>query len=197
MLIMLRRLFSSIVRIELLNTFFSLPEKEFYPRELARITGKDYKNIILELGNLEKLGLVLSRKDGNRKYFHLNMAFFLYQELKSIFLKTKGVVGLLHDALSRQKGIDAAFLYGSFAAGTENEKSDIDLMIIGNISVDKILKLIREPEKRLAREINPTVYDIAEIKTRIKQKDSFIAQILHGPKIMLLGGKDDLRRIAG
>ena len=194
---MLIRLFSSKVRIELLNAFLAFPEKDFYLRELARITGEDYKNISRELKNLEKLELVNSRRDGNRKYFHLNKSFFLYHELKSIFLKTKGAVGLLKDALSGLKGIKTAFLYGSFASGTENEKSDIDLMIIGHISADKILKQLREPEKSLGREINSTVYDVSEIKTRIKQKDSFVSQVLSGSKIMLIGSEDDLRRIAG
>lgn len=194
---MLIRLFSSKVRIELLNIFFVFPEKDFYLRELARITGEDYKNISLELKNLEKLELVNSRKDGNRKYFHLNKSFLLYHELKSIFLKTKGAVGLLKDALSGLKGIKTAFLYGSFASGTENEKSDIDLMIIGNISVDNILKQLRELEKRLGREINSTVYDVSEIKRRIKQKDSFVSQVLSGSKIMLIGTEDDLRRLTG
>jgi len=114
-----------------------------------------------------------------------------------MLLKTRGVAGLLKDALSGQKGIAVAFLYGSFAAGIETEKSDVDLMIFGNISLDKLLKLIREPEKKLAREINPTVYDAAEIKSRIKQKNSFLAQVLQGPKIMLIGSEDDLRGIAG
>lgn len=194
---MLIRLFSSKVRIELLNIFFVFPEKDFYLRELARITGEDYKNISLELKNLEKLELMNSRKDGNRKYFHLNKSFLLYHELKSIFLKTKGAVGLLKDALSGLKGIKTAFLYGSFASGTENEKSDIDLMIIGNISVDNILKQLRELEKRLGREINSTVYDVSEIKRRIKQKDSFVSQVLSGSKIMLIGTEDDLRRLTG
>ena len=161
------------------------------------MTREDYRNVFRELKNLGELGLVSSRRDGNRKYYNLNKGFFLYNELKTIFLKTKGAVGLLKNLLSGQKGIEAAFLYGSFASGTEAEKSDIDLMVIGNISIDQILKLLREPEKVLAREINPTVYKVQEIRRRRKEKNSFVAQVLNGPKIMLIGNEDDLRRIAG
>ena len=50
---MLHKLFSSKVRIELLSTFFLHPEKSFYLRELERITGEDYKNISVELKNLD------------------------------------------------------------------------------------------------------------------------------------------------
>jgi predicted nucleotidyltransferase len=194
---MLRKLFSSKVRIELMNTLFSSPDRAFYARELSRMTREDYRNVFRELKNLEEVGLVNSRRDGNRKYFRLNQSFSLYSELKSIFLKTKGAVGLLKDLLSTQKGIEAALLYGSFASGTEAEKSDIDFMIIGSISVDQILKLLREPEKVLAREINPSVFTVSEIHKRMKNRDSFVAQVLSGPKIMLIGSEDDLRRIAG
>jgi predicted nucleotidyltransferase len=180
-----------------MNAFFSFPDRDFYPRELARMTGEDYKSISRELKNLEELGLVSSRRDGNRKYFGLNKTFPLCNELKAIFLKTKGAAGLLKDLLSRQKGIEAAFLYGSIAAGMEAEKSDIDLMIIGSISFDQMLKLLREPEKVLAREINPTVYKVKEVRKRRKEKDSFVAQVLNGSKIMLIGSEDDLRRIVG
>jgi predicted nucleotidyltransferase len=194
---MLRRLFSSKVRIEVLGALFLFPARDLYPRELARITGEDYKNISLELRNLEELGLVSSRKDGNRKYFHLKRDFFIYDELKSIFLKTQGAVGVLRSSLSGVKGIAAAFLYGSFASGTEKERSDIDLMVIGDVSPDKIVKLLRRPEEKLGREINATVYADLEVKARLKQKGSFVAQVLEGPKVMLVGSEDDLRRVTG
>lgn len=75
--------------------------------------------------------------------------FLLYPELKSIFFKVRGAPGLLKQALSDVDEIAFAFIYGSFAAGTENEKSDIDLMVVGKMPLDKLLKRLREPEKAL------------------------------------------------
>jgi hypothetical protein len=69
-------------------------------------------------------------------------------------------------------------------------------MVIGSIPVDRVLKMLRMPEKSLARDINATVYGVSEIKSRLKQKDSFVAQVLDGQKVMLVGTEDDLRRIA-
>ena len=87
---MLHKLFSSKVRIELLNTFFLHPVESFYLRELERITGEDYKNVSTELKNLESIGLLTSSKSGNLKYFHVNPEFLIYSELKSIFFKVRG-----------------------------------------------------------------------------------------------------------
>jgi len=193
---MLHKLFTSRVRVELLNTFFQHPEQSFYLRELERITGEDYKNISTELRNLESIGLLASSRSGNLKYFRLNQGFLLYSELKSVFFKIKGAPGLLKQVLSGSKDIEYAFIYGSFASGNENEISDIDLMAIGKMPLENLLKLLREPEKSLGRDINPSLFPISEIKQRIKDRDPFISRVMAEPKIMLIGDEDELRRLA-
>lgn len=191
---MIEKLFTSKVRTELLSTLFLRPDRAFYVREVARITGEDYKNVSRELRNLEEIGLLSSRKQGNLKYFSLNKEFPIYKELKSIFVKTRGAVAVLKDALSKVRGIDFAFIYGSLASGTESAESDIDMMVMGKIALERLLKLIREPERILAREINPSLFDLAEVKRRVKARDPFIVEVLGGPKIMLIGDEDGLPR---
>lgn len=193
---MLHRLFSSKVRIELLNTFFLHPGKSFYLRELERLTGEDYKNVSTELKNLESIGFLASSKSGNLKYFHVNPEFLIYPELKSIFFKVRGAPGLLKQVLSDRPDIEYAFIYGSFAAGTEKDKSDIDLMIVGKIPLENLLKLLREPEKALGRDINPSLFPIPEMEQRLKDRDPFIDRVMAEPKIMLIGDEDGLRRLA-
>jgi predicted nucleotidyltransferase len=193
---MLHKLFSSKVRVELLSTFFLHPGKTFYLRELARITGEDYKNVSTELKNLESIGLLISSKSGNLKYFHINPGFLIYPELKSIFFKVRGAPGLLKQVLSNEKDVEYAFIYGSFATGTENEKSDIDLMVVGEMPLEDLLKRLREPEKLLEREINPSLFHISELKQRMKDRDPFIGRLMAEPKIMLVGDEEELRRLA-
>lgn len=191
---MLQKLFSSRVRVEILSTFLMNPERELYVREVARITGEDYKNVSMELRNLEQIGLLSSRNEGNLKFFGLNKGFVIYEELKSIFMKTKGAVGVLKEAVSRGRDIDYAFIYGSFAMGTERAESDIDVMVIGGISLEGVLALLREPEEILSREIKVSLYDLPEIRRRVKDHDPFIREVLAGSKIMLTGDEDELRR---
>lgn len=192
---MLHRLFSSKVRIELLNTFFLHPGQSFYLRELERITGEDYKNVSTELRNLESIGLLTSSKSGNLKYFHLNPGFLIYSELKSIFFKVNGAPALLKQVLSDRNDIEYAFLYGSLATGTENEKSDIDLMVVGGMPLEDLLQCLREPEKLLGRDINPSLFQISEMKQRMKGQDPFIGRVMAEPKIMLIGNENELRRL--
>ena len=193
---MLQKLFSSKARVRLLNTFFLHPEGSFYLRELERMTGEDYKSISNELRNLETIGLLHSNKSGNMKYFHLNQDFLFFNELKSIFFKTMGAAALLKQVLYDIEVIESAFIYGSYASGTENDKSDIDLMVIGKCKMENILKLLRVPEKTLGREINVSLYERSEIRKRIKKQDPFITKIIAEEKIMLKGDDDGLRSLA-
>lgn len=192
---MLQKLFSSRVRVEILSVFLMNPERELYVREVERLTGEDYKNVSMELRNLEEIGLLSSRNEGNLKYFSLNKGFVIYEELKSIFMKTKGAVGIIREAVSTKRHIDYAFIYGSFATGEERAESDIDVMVIGEISLEEVLRLIRGPEEKLSREINVSLYDLQEMRKRVKDRNPFIMEVLEGSKIMLVGDEDELRRV--
>ncbi len=106
----INRLFSSKLRIKLLDVFLRSPNARFYIRELERKIKEEAKNVSRELKNLEALGLLISEKQGNLKYYSVNENFFLYPELKAVIFKTTGVQGLLKEALERLKGIETAFI---------------------------------------------------------------------------------------
>ena len=79
---------------------------------------------------------------------------------------------------------------------TKNEKSDIDLMVVGEMPLEDLLKRLREPEKLLEREINPSLFHMSELKQRMKDQDPFIGRLMAEAKIMLVGDEEELRRLA-
>ena len=194
---MLIKLFTSKLRVEILALFFSRPEESLYFGEIGKLTGEDRGNISRELRNLEAIGLLVSRKEGYLKYYSLNRDFLLYDELRSMIQKTRGAVGTIKEALSSEKKIDFAFIYGSIASGTETAKSDLDLMVIGDVPLESLLKRMKGPEKFLGREINPSLYSLKEYKNRMKKNDPFIAHVMNEPRIMIIGDSDGLQGIAG
>ena len=194
---MLVKLFTSKLRVEILALFFSRPEESLYFGEIGKLTGEDRGNISRELRNLEAIGLLVSRKEGYLKYYSLNRDFLLYDELRSMIQKTRGAVGTIKEALSSEKKIDFAFIYGSIASGTETAKSDLDLMVIGDVPLGSLLKRMKGPEKFLGREINPSLYSLKEYKNRMKKNDPFIAHVMNEPRIMIIGDSDGLQGIAG
>lgn len=86
----LKRLFSSSLRVKLLSLFLSASNERFYIREAARQIGEDAGNVSRELNNLEAVGLLKSDHHGHQKYYFVNHTFFLFPEIRNIFLMTMG-----------------------------------------------------------------------------------------------------------
>jgi predicted nucleotidyltransferase len=182
----------SKIRQDLLALFFTNPSKKYYLREIQRILGHSAGSIRRELLKFQKDNLFNTQREGNLLYYALNMKHPLFKELKAIVAKTVGIEGSLRNALSSVRKIEIAFIYGSFAAKREKGASDIDLMIIGNPDTSQLNENIATLEKRLRREINPTIYAFAEYKAKKKAKSGFITDLLRNPKIMVIGKEDDL-----
>jgi predicted nucleotidyltransferase len=182
----------SKIRQDLLALFFTNPSKKYYLREIQRILGYSAGSIRRELLKFQRDDLFNTQREGNLLYYALNTEHPLFKELKAIVAKTVGIEGSLRNALSSVKGIKMAFIYGSFAAKREKGTSDIDLMIIGNPDTSQLNEKIATLEKKLEREINPTIYALAEYKAKKKGKSGFITDLLKNPKTMLIGKEDDL-----
>ncbi len=140
-------LFKSKVRKALFKLYFTNPDSEFYLRELERILSIPVSMIRKELVRLEREGIFSFCKKGNLAYYYVNKNYPLFSELKSIVFKTIGVQGLLTEALQKINGVEIAFIYGSYAKGSEKANSDIDLCIIGTINEDILVRRINELEK--------------------------------------------------
>lgn len=182
----------SKIRQELLALFFTNPQKRYYLRELERILGRSAGSIRRELLKFQKDSLFNTDKVGNLLYYSLNTSHPLFKELKAIVSKTVGVEASLRKELSAVPNIEIAFVYGSFAANKEKSASDIDLMVIGDPKSSLLNEKLSALERRLRREINPTVYSTREYKAKKRARSGFITDLLKNPKIMILGKADDL-----
>jgi len=194
---MLQSLFSSKVRVKLLTHFFSHPEERFYARNLARQVEGHYNAVWQELGNLERIGLLVSERDANVKYYRLNPDFPIYEELKRIILKTSGLGQALRKALDHLGAVKWAFIYGSVAAGDEDVLSDIDLMLVGEVDRLGLSEVIAALEDSVGREINYMALTQRELVQRLADGDPFVENVLAGPKVMLIGDEDALRQVTG
>jgi len=183
----LTTLFKSRLRRRLLALFLTNPDSRYYTRELNTMLGGSVGSLHRELVHLERIGILASEKTGNLKYFFANHDYPLFGELSGITAKTVGVYGSLTDALKLIPGVKTAFVYGSFAAGTERGHSDIDLFVIGSFNHGKLNRALLEIEKDLMREINYTAMTAEEYDEAAADKTSFVSNIMKEPKIYLLG----------
>ena len=188
---MLTKLFSS-TRAELLGLFFNNPDDKFYLREIARHIGKDAAGIKRELDNLVRIGLLAKEKGGVQEYYFANKKSPIFSGKKRLIFKTTGAQGAMKASLSRLKGVQAAFIYGSYAKGTEKEDSNINLMVIGQANITELNDMVMSLEEKLQREIDYLVFDEQEYRKRKELKDPFIRELLKGKKIFLVGKEDEL-----
>jgi predicted nucleotidyltransferase len=188
----IERIFGSRIRAKVLAWLFTHADQSFFVRQIASILKEDPTNLSREMAKLENLGVLKSKREGNLKRYQANPACPFFLELKGLVLKTTGVAGQIKVVLAHLEGIDHAFIYGSYAKGEEGGSSDVDLLLIGNVDMDRLDMLLGDLEKKLGREINYVLYHPREFESKKKARDGFIMDVLAGDKIMLIGAGDGL-----
>lgn len=182
-------------RAETLRLLFNAPGKELHLRDMARLATLSPGAMQKELTYLQEIGLVASRRDGNRLYYRAETAHPLFPELRGLVAKTTGIVPELTKALADLPGVALAFVFGSVAAGTAKADSDVDVMVIGTVGLRRVTPALRRVSSRLSREINPHCLTADEWRLRRSKKDVFIKRVLSEPKLWLKGGGDELGKL--
>jgi predicted nucleotidyltransferase len=170
------------------------PDRSFYIRELSRELHVPYSMLHKEEKNLVSLKIINEEKRGKVTLVSINKSLPYFAELKNLLIKTVGLGDLLKNALSGLNGIQYALVYGSFASGEESASSDIDLLIVGNTSEEKILIAIDPIEKETGRDINYILWSEQEFMKRAKIKHHLLMEIAAKPVIMLVGEEDEFRK---
>jgi DNA-binding transcriptional ArsR family regulator len=179
---MLKNLFSSSIRADVLALLLNSPEEKFYVREIAKLLRKNPSGVKRELDKLEEMGLVLSEKVANLKYFQADKDSPLFSQLKDLIAKSIGLPGALKSLL-RANDVKSAFIYGAYAEGEETPT--VDLIVVGEFT-SALLTGLHDIEKNFGKKINCTVIDESEYKTK-KKKDAGLKRILAEKRISLIG----------
>jgi len=195
---MLESLLGSKLRAKVLGWLFTHPDERYFVRQLTTLVEEDSTNVSRELARLEKTGILISTTEGKQKYYQANRQSPLFNELHGLMLKTVGVADIIKKALEpRMADIKLAFIFGSVAKRAENRFSDIDLLVVGDITFGEVVDLISTAEGALNRELNPVVYTLSEFNKRLSENHYFISDILSGDKIFVVGDENELQSLVG
>ena len=194
---MLERLFTSKTRVDILNRFLLNSDSEYHIREMSRIINATPILVQKELNNLEQFGLLRKRKMGKMILYRLNRGSVIADELKRIFLKTESLGSQLLARLSKKdkEKIRFALIYGSFAKGVDTASSDIDLLVIGGIGEDSILRATTKTERDLGRQVNLVLWTEQEFSEKIRQKIPLVKELAKTPVIMIVGDSSEFKRL--
>lgn len=168
---MLKKFFTSKVRIKLLSLFLLNPDKEFFIRQLTRKLNEQINSVRRELDNLKKTGLLTSKHLNRKKYYMVNTSFMFYSELKSIFTKAMNSNEELVKKIEKLGKVDLLVLSGVIL----NKEADCDILLVGDINKTQLSELL---ESELEQPVRFTVLEKEDFLYRLKCNDRFITKII-------------------
>ena len=202
---MLEHIFGSKTRTRLLRLFLLHPDESFFIRELTRKIDTQINSVRRELKNLINCGILSEldvaskyqeqsappRKTRNaapdrhlKKFFQVNKQYSLYIELQALFAKSPI---LFQQDLIREVqnlgSIDSIILSGFFV---NRDDTPVDLLIVGDVSKSRLMKVVQAFEREYEREINFTTMTRDEYAYRKSVTDRFLFKILEGKKIVVI-----------
>lgn len=163
------------------------PERAYTLQELLAVAASGRGNTQQQIERLLSAGVLVEEpRRGRRRSIKANADYLLYPELCSILRKTFGVADPLKKVLQPfAQQIEEAFVFGSVAKGTDTQRSDIDLVVVGTAELLALTEALYATEQALGRAIHLSLYEPEEWR-ELQVNDPVLRQIDQGPKLQLL-----------
>jgi predicted nucleotidyltransferase len=166
------------------------------------VTRVSSRSLQHEMARLESLGLVQRERDGRMVRYRAVAGHPRWAVLREMVCQFVAPAELLRVALSEVPGLEAAFIYGSFARGDMRADSDIDVFALG-VTVDEedteyaLAEGALGAAGLLGREVNITSYTLAQFTSRRARRTPFLTSVIGGPKKWLVGDESSLEEAGG
>ncbi|WP_433209384.1 MarR family transcriptional regulator [Dactylosporangium sp. CS-047395] len=169
---------------ELLAWLYLHPDQNYSVTELARRFKSSQSTISREADHLAKAGLVREERRGTMRLLQADLDNPLARPLTELLALTYGPAAVLADVLPPVPGVDAAYIYGSWAARYAGEAGppprDVDVLVIGDADEDDLADAARRAERELGREVN--IHRVAAAAWHAKSDDDpFLASVRSRP----------------
>jgi len=193
---MLKDLFVSEVRINILRLMLTHPDEQFHVRAIVRAVDAEINAVRRELAKLEDMGLLRKRQSGNRLYYKVDTSHIYYSELLAIVSKSEGVGELILKNAKDLGTIKFAVLSTAFLRGRKSTVLDVDLFLVGDIDLEVIKRIISMAERDMGLEINYSVMTEEDFTFRKRKNDHFISKVLTQSRTMLIGDEEEFCAVA-
>lgn len=181
-------LFGSKTRVKLMHLFLSNPGKSFYVREITRLIDEQINSVRRELSNMLAVGVIDSDTADNKLYYSVNQRYEHYHAFKEIFTGKKTSRSVKNGETNTQQDSSALYqmlsavpnLRLAIVAGVlvEGSASEVDLLLVGMLTPQKIKTITSRIEKSEGRSLNYTVLNYDEFYYRLSIRDKFLMQVL-------------------
>lgn len=188
---MVEQLFGSKTRVKLLQLFYGNPNRSFYVREITRKIDEQINSVRRELANLLNIGIISSETTNNKLYYEVNQKYEHYGPLSQIFSSSTGKKpddddSSVDDEFKPLGNVELAILTGQF---TRDERSGVDLVLVGDLNPTQVSKYVENLEKKEGREIKYATMPTTEYVYRMNLNDRFLITVLESKKQILVDKK--------
>lgn len=161
---------------------------EYSVAELARTAKTDTGSMTREVRRLEDAGVLRSRAVGRTKLVRANHEAPFYRPLLDLVVIVLGPADVIGEELGKLSDVDAAAIFGSWAARASGEAgpapADIDLLVIGRPDRDDLHDAVGRARTRLGRDINTVALSADRWNSG---DDPFLAELRGRPMVALSG----------
>jgi DNA-binding transcriptional ArsR family regulator len=134
---LLAEIFSSQVRADVLSWMMSRRDTGYSLTDLSRALGLAVSSVQHEVYKLERLGILLGRRDGSSRRYRLTLGDPLTQALESLVIASIGVDTAFRTALQGTDGLDWATL----ATASPDAVEGATLVLVGDLELSGLASL--------------------------------------------------------
>ena len=176
----------SKIRQRILALIMDAPDRRMHLRAIARAVGTSAGTAARELGRLEDAALVRRTREGNQVYFQARPDQPLFEQIRDIVRQVAGAPIMLRQHLVGLAGVERAVIFGSYAHGSLQSDSDVDLLIIGNPDRDELTDRLEMASLEISRPVNEVVMTQEEFDRRRARGDRLVESIESQPTVEVL-----------
>lgn len=180
-------LFRQYVKWKILSHFLANPNTSFHIKQLARILKVSPASVSSAVKSFEKDGLLSKEEKGLAHIYRLDSDNSMVTPLK----KAYGIAFVLSSKpkeifLEVDPNIISLALFGSYAEGSFDEKSDIDFLVVTGARKEKLINAAKRLEDELEKEVSLSVLKLSQWRDMVEKGDAFYKRIAEN-HILLYG----------
>ena len=180
-------LFRKYVQWKILAHFMENPNTSFHIKQLARIIAVSPASVSSAVKSFEEEGLLSKEEKGLAHIYRLNSDNSVVAPLKKAY-----GIAFVFSSRPKEKFLEidphiiSLALFGSYAEGSYDEKSDIDFLAVTPTRKENLIRTVKDIEEILKKEISISVFKLSEWRAMAKKSDAFYKRIVEN-HILLYG----------
>jgi predicted nucleotidyltransferase len=179
-------LFGSEVKAKILRTLLLHPQESYHLRGLASVAKVESGNALKALRGLTAVHLVKSVPDSRGVRYQAEARSALFDPLRQLFLMAGELMADLKE-VAMNLPAEQVLVFGSVARGSDTPDSDVDVLVIGDISSIEAQAAFKAVSRKHARQISVMAVEEETLARQVAEGSQFWRDVMENKVIELKG----------